>query len=252
MIKKLFYPFYKISKTENSILIGIEILIVLAILQSCKFTFFPKPTEIFDCLIVYLTSPTFYLNLASTIVFLMLSFVISIVITLIFSYSYTMNLFKPFIDFISKCRYIPFNCIIILLTGAGHLKYSAILFGLIPYFTSSYTAIITETINNEKEINKSLINRQNYFETLYEVVIIGKLDDIFSIIGQNFAYAIGMLVMAENLEWSEGGIGTMITSNVRHLKTDEITTITLIILIFGYSLDKLISLARKSLFPYKK
>lgn len=253
-MKKLFYPFYRISKTYKYAIIGIELVILLGILQFLNLPYLPQPTKIFTEISNLVTSSIFYDNLVTTLLFLSKAFLYSIGATLILSYLWTINIFRPIVDFIVKLRYLPFACVSFMFTNISdnieEVKNYILLFGLIPYFTASFVAEITKVIDEGKEINKSLINKNNFFETLLEVVIIGKIDKIFDVIKLNFAIAWTMIVSVECLAYNSGGLGTMIISGQKHLQLEKIYAIAIIILLIGIGIDKLISYIKKITIAY--
>jgi NitT/TauT family transport system permease protein len=186
--------------------------------------------------------------------FLVKAFLYSIGATLLLTYLWTINIFKPIVDLVVKLRYLPFACVSFMFTQLSdnieQVKNYILLFGLIPYFTASFVAEITEVVDNGKEINKSLINKNNFFETLLEVVIIGKIDRVFDVIKLNFAIAWTMIVSVECLAYNSGGLGTMIISGQKHLQLEKVYAIAIIILLIGIGIDKLISYLKKLTISY--
>jgi len=253
-MKKLFYPFYRISKSYKYAIIGTELLLLLGILQFLNLPYFPQPTKIFNEIYNLSTNGKFYEHLITTMLFLAKVFLYSIGSTLVLSYLWTINIFKPIIDLIVKLRYLPFACVSFMFTNISdnieQVKNFILLFGLIPYFTASFVSEITHVVDDGKEINKSLINKNNFFETLLEVVIIGKIDKIFDVIKLNFAIAWTMIVSVECLAYNSGGLGTMIISGQKHLQLEKVYAIAIIILLIGIGLDKLISYIKKLTIAY--
>ena len=253
-MKKLFYPFYRITKSYKYTIIFTELLILLGILQFLNLPYFPQPTKIFTEILNLTTSNVFYDNLITTMLFLVKAFLYSIGATLILSYLWTINLFKPLVELIIKLRYLPFACVSFMFTNISdnieQVKNYILLFGLIPYFTASFVSEIAHVVDDGKEINKSLINKNNFFETLLEVVIIGKIDKIFDVIKLNFAIAWTMIVSVECLAYNSGGLGTMIISGQKHLQLEKVYAIAIIILLIGIGIDKLISYIKKLTISY--
>ena len=62
----------------------------------------------------------------------------------------------------------------------------------------------------------------NNWQTLYEVIIVGKADQVFEILRQNFAIAWLMITLVEGLNMSEGGIGTLL---IKYNKYNDLTNV---------------------------
>ena len=118
---------------------------------------------------------------------------------------------QPVAQFIVKCRYLTLTGLIFiftLLTRDGRqLKLWLLLFGIVPFLTTSFLSIILHTPAQEFELCQTL--GYNRWESLYEVIIVGKADQVFEVVRQNFAIAWMMITMVEGLNMSEGGIGAL-------------------------------------------
>ena len=90
----------------------------------------------------------------------------------------------------------------------------------------------------------------NEWQTLYEVVIKGKMDLVFEVIRQNFAIAWMMITSVETLAWSEGGIGTMLVTENRHFRMERVFAILTIILLTGIFFDYIFNVLKVYFFPY--
>jgi sulfonate transport system permease protein len=106
------------------------------------------------------------------------------------------------------------------------------------------------------------INRQEYdlcktlgynsWEALYEVVIIGKADQVFEILRQNFAIAWLMITLVESLSMSEGGVGTLLIKYNKYNDLTHVLALQLVIFLIGIGFDYLLGGMKKWLFPYTK
>ena len=130
------------------------------------------------------------------------------------------------------------------------LKLSLLIFGIVPFFVTSLLSII-ESINvQEYELCKTL--RMNNWRTLYEVVIVGRLDMVFEVMRQNFAIAWMMITMVEGLSMSEGGLGTMLIKSNKYIDLSTVFAILVIIFAVGIFFDFILKKVRFWLFPYTK
>jgi len=153
-----------------------------------------------------------------------------------------------------KCRYLTLTGLIFiftLLTKDGEaLKLSLLMFGIVPFFTTSFLSMIVRIPAQEYELCQTL--GYNRWQTLYEVIIVGKADQVFEIVRQNFAIAWMMITMVEGLNMSQGGIGALL---IKYNKYNDLThVLALQAVIFGIGLffDYALGSLRRWLFPYTK
>ena len=92
----------------------------------------------------------------------------------------------------------------------------------------------------------------NRWQTLYEVIIVGKADQVFEIIRQNFAIAWLMITYVESLSLSEGGVGALMYKYNKYNDLPNVIAVQLIIFLLGLFFDFLLGAVRGWLFPYTK
>jgi NitT/TauT family transport system permease protein len=138
-----------------------------------------------------------------------------------------------------------------LLTKDGsQLKLSLLVFGIVPFFVTSFLSVIVNINQQEYQLCKTL--GYNNSQTLYEVIIVGKADQVFEILRQNFAISWLMITMVEGLSMSEGGIGTLLIKYNKYNDLTNVLALQLVIFIIGLCFDYLLGTMRHWLFPYSK
>jgi NitT/TauT family transport system permease protein len=138
-----------------------------------------------------------------------------------------------------------------LLTKDGsELKLSLLVFGIVPFFTTSFLSVIINIDKQEYELCKTL--GYNNWQTLYEVIIVGKADQVFEILRQNFAISWLMITMVEGLSMSEGGIGSLLIKYNKYNDITNVIALQLVIFIIGLCFDFLLGTTRYWLFPHSK
>lgn len=125
-----------------------------------------------------------------------------------------------------------------------------LMFGIIPFFVTSFLSVVQSTPPEEKW--KGYVNKLNRWETLYEVVIVGKLDMLFEVMRQNFAISWMMITMVEGFAMSEGGIGTLLIKSNKYLDLSPVFAMLVVVLILGLIFDWGLTQLRNILFPYLK
>ena len=250
----MFKPFEKISRTNFLILTLIQVAFALVLWQSVPEGLIPSPLKIAGGLGSLLGSRLLWDNVLASLLLTLKALVYSVVITLVFSYCSVIPFFRPLAQFIVKCRYLTLTGLIFIFTlltkDGGQLKLSLLVFGIVPFFTTSMLSVILHTNKQEFELCQTL--GYSRWQSLYEVIVVGKADQVFEIVRQNFAIAWMMITMVEGLNMSEGGIGTLLIKYNKY--NDLVHVIGLQAVIFGMGLcfDYLLGQLRHWLFPYTK
>ena len=193
-------------------MISAQVLFVLALWQLSPGGLIPGPLRVLEALGNLLAGSLLYDSLLTSLILTLKALAYSLVLTLLFSYLSVLPFFRPAAEFIVKCRYLTLTGLIFIFTlltkDGGALKLSLLVFGIVPFFTTSFLAVIVRTPAQEFELCQTL--GYGRWETLYEVIIIGKADQVFEVVRQNFAIAWMMITMVEGRNRSEGGIGTLL------------------------------------------
>ncbi len=254
-MKKFFTPFSPISKSATTILVLVQCAFAVVLWQVfASGGLIPTPSKILESFVAIISTGNFYDNLFSSLSLTFNGMGISIIIALVICYISLVPFFTPLAKFIIKCRYLTLTGLIFLftlLTSNGHnLKLSLLIFGIVPFFVTSLLSIIDSINVQEYELCKTL--RMNNWQTLLEVVIIGRLDQVIDVMRQNFAIAWMMITMVEGLNMSEGGLGTLLIKSNKFIDLGTVFAILLIIFLLGICFDFLLAKMRYWFFPYTK
>jgi len=214
----------------------------------------PPPSKVLAALGRLLTTRLFADNLLTSLMLTGQALFYSVVITLLFGYASVMPFFQPVAQFIVKCRYLTLTGLIFIFTllsrDGAQLKLSLLIFGIVPFLTTSFLSIILYTSAQEFELCQTL--GYNRWESLYEVIIVGKADQVFEVVRQNFAIAWMMITMVEGLNMSEGGIGALMIKYNKYNDLPHVLALQTVILGLGLGFDYLLGVLRHWLFPYVK
>src|SRR6201991_834880 len=250
----MFRPFEKISRQTFLIMVVSQVLFTLVIWQLSPGGLIPQPTHVLAALGQLLTTRLLIDNLLVSLVLTLQAMFYSIVITLIFSYLSVIPFFHSIAQFIVKCRYLTLTGLIFIFTlltrDGSQLKLSLLVFGIVPFFTTSFLSVILHTNAQEFELCQTL--GYGRWKSLYEVIIVGKADKVFEMVRQNFAIAWMMITMVEGLNMSEGGIGALLIKYNKYNDLTHVVSLQLIIFIIGLCFDYLLGLTRHWLFPYSR
>ena len=177
---------------------------------------------------------------------------IAIAVSLVISYLTVIPFFRPIAFIISKFRFLTLVGLAfyfaLMTHGGQQLKVSLMVFGITVFFVTSLVTVITQISKNE--FNHARTLRMSEWQVVWEVIILGRIDQVFEIIRQNFAIAWMMLTLVEGISRSEGGIGALLLNQNKHLHLDAVFAIQLVILVVGICMDYLIGILKNIFCPY--
>ena len=255
IIKSLITPLTSVNNKIFTILVLVNIIIALLLWQIFSTGgLIPTPIKIGESIFKIVKTADFFDNLFISLSLTFKGMFYSILLALLVCYLSLIPFFNPLAKFIIKCRYLTLTGLIFLftlLTSNGHnLKMSSLIFGIVPFFVTSFLSIIDAINEQEYELCKTL--RMNNWQSLLEVVIIGRLDQVLEVMRQNFAIAWMMITMVEGLNMSEGGLGTMLIKSNKYIDLGTVFAILVIIFSLGVCFDFLLKQIRQWIFPYTK
>jgi NitT/TauT family transport system permease protein len=253
-MKRLFKPFERLkgSSTTTILVSWLVILFVFWGVNSLGTTnMFPTPKQVLHGL-QNLWWEGLIVHLGSSIALCGQAVFISIVISLLFAYTSAIPFFKPVGTFISKLRYLPLTGIAfylaIIIQDARNLQ----VWVLVVFMTTFLTTGLMQMIKDipEEEFDHARTLGCNRWETLWEVVIKGRIDYVFELVRQNLAIVWMMLVTVESILVAAGGLGFLIKNNDKLGDAGKVIALQIIIVVVGLSLDFIITKLRKLIFRY--
>jgi sulfonate transport system permease protein len=253
-MKNIFHPYKMISRQTFIILVILQVVITITLWHTMADGLIPRPANVAEAFWGLLQTRLLMDNILVSLALTMKAMFYSIVITLFFSYLSVMPFFRSIAQFIIKCRYLTLTGLIFIFTlltqDGSQLKLSLLVFGIVPFFVTSFMSVLNGINRQEYELCKTL--GYNSWEALYEVVIIGKADQVFEILRQNFAIAWLMITLVEGLSMSEGGVGTLLIKYNKYNDLTHVLALQLVIFLIGIGFDYLLGAMKKWLFPYTK
>jgi len=253
-MKNLFTPFQKLSSQRLYLIIGLQVLLFLLFWQIISNGLIPAPFKVANAFLRLISSGILLDNILVSLLLTIKALFYSIVITLLFSYLSVIPFFNSLAVFLVKCRYLTLTGLIFIFTlltkDGNQLKLSLLIFGMVPFFVTSFLSVIVHTNRQQYELCKTL--GYNNWQTLYEVIIVGKADQVLEILRQNFAISWLMITLIEGLNMSEGGIGALLIKYNKYNDLTNVLALQLVIFLVGLGFDALMGMMRKWLFPYTK
>ncbi|RYU93498.1 ABC transporter permease [Emticicia agri] len=253
-LKNLFIPNTKNSQSTIAIMVAVQLAVFLILWTTSSFRLLPTPMEIIKSLKGLIANQNLFYELWNSTWLCLKSLFIATIISLIISYATVIPFFRPFGYLISKFRFwtlVGLSFVFTLITHSGHqLKVTLMVFGITVFFVTSMVSIIRSIPKYEFYHARTL--RMNEWQVVWEVIILGRFDQVLEVIRQNFAIAWMMLTMVEGISRAEGGIGVLLLNNNKLLRLSDVFAIQLVILLMGIFLDFIIGKLREFFFPYSK
>jgi sulfonate transport system permease protein len=250
----MFKPFEHIGRRNFLIMAVSQALFALIVWQLNPGALIPGPIRVLEALGQLLGTRLLIDNLLVSLLLTVKAMFYSILITLVFSYLSVVPFFLATAKLLVRLRYLTLTGLIFIFTlltkDGGALKLWLLVFGIVPFFTTSFLSVIIRIPAQEYELCKTL--GYTRWETLYEVIVVGKADQVFEIVRQNFSIAWMMITMVEGLSMGQGGIGTLLIKYNKYNDLPHVLALQVVILCVGLSFDYLIGSMRRWLFPYTK
>ncbi len=231
--------------------LAVGTIIGLVGMWACRPDFIPGPLDVlraypnlFEQGLLY----QLYVSLSTSLQAL----AISCVLTVPLAYLTVLPAVRPFVGALSKTRFLGITGFVVLFTimfGGGHgLKLALLVFGMSMFLvTSLYDAV--ESIPRE-EFDHARTLRLGPWGSVFEVVVLGRMDAVLDVIRQNAAMGWVMLTMVEGLVRFEGGLGAMMLAEDKHIRLDAVFALQTIVLLIGVLQDWALSGLRRVLCPY--
>lgn len=178
----------------------------------------------------------------------------SVGISAVIAYLSVLAAFKPPMELAAKARFLTTVGLTFLFAqitpDTSAQKLALLVFGMSVFQVTSFMDVINSTTKDELDYARTL--KMGEWRGAFEVNVLGKADQMFQTIRQNFAIAWMMLAMVENICRSDGGIGVVLNDQNKHFHYDAIYGVQILILMLGMFLDFCLGVLKNFLFPYAK
>jgi NitT/TauT family transport system permease protein len=226
---------------RTMVLVGISIAecaLLLLLWSTQTSPLIQGPTEVFDAYPTLFAKGLGY-HLKTSFVLFAQAMVIATVLSLGCAYVSRFALGYPIATAVGKLRFIGFTGLTFLFTitvGGGHpLKLALLVFGITVFFTVGMVSVVRDI--PEEQLDHARTLKMGEWQVLWEVVVLGTLDEALELMRQNAAIGWMMLTMVEGLSRTEGGIGVMLLNDDKTFNMAGVFAIQSIILAIGILLD---------------
>jgi NitT/TauT family transport system permease protein len=128
------------------------------------------------------------------------------------------------------------------------VKVALLVFGMGVFTVLSLTKMIENIPKDLFDHSRTL--RMSEWRVVWEVVVLGTMDQVIDIIAVNVAMGWMMLPMVEGRFRDEGGIGAMMEIENKYLKLDRVFCALFVIMLIGFFQDAVIKYIKKLACPY--
>lgn len=160
---------------------------------------------------------------------------ISMMLAVGLAYLSVIDYIRPLVLILTKFRFFSMAGFVIIFTrifGGGYaLEVALLVFGVAPFFLTSMVDVVESATQAEFDQTRSL--RMSRTRAVYEVVILGRLDQTFDALRQNATMGWMMLTMVEGLVKYKGGVGVVMLNESKYRKLDAIFAIQLTVFVIG-------------------
>jgi NitT/TauT family transport system permease protein len=251
-MKSLFTPNAQPPRSTLLLMAGAQGLVLLLLWLWMPLQLFPSLTDVLRALRDLATSQGLIQELWASMSTALQSLAVATVLALLIAYLTALPFFRPLAYAASKMRYLTLTGLtffMALLLSSGHqVKLTVLIFATTVYLVTGMTSVILTTTQQEMDHARTL--GLGEWRSFWEVVVLGKLDDMLEVVRQNFAIIWTMITLVETLYQSEGGIGLLLYKQNRYLHLDGVVAIQLVILAAGAAQDYAFGLLRRVFFPY--
>lgn len=168
------------------------------------------------------------------------------------AYATTLPLFRPFAAIVSAGRFNGFVGLPLIFMAMFHdahvVKVALLVFGMGVFTVLSMVKMIEAIPKEAYDHSRTL--RMNEWRVVWEVVILGQLDQVIDIMRVNVAMGWMMLPMVEGMYKFEGGVGALLENEAKHLNLDSVFCVVLIVLMIGILQDWAIGQFKQIVCPY--
>lgn len=245
-------PNQSVSRVTMQIVIGVQVAVALLLWWLSPWAALPKPNEVFPAVARLWLEQGLGPELITSFWMNVQALAITAFISLGLAYLTVLPAVRPIVAAVAKGRFLGLSgltFIFTLLVGGGRpLKLALLVFGMTVFFVTSMAAVVAAIPKSSFDHARSL--RMSEWEVVWDVVVLGTLDQAIEVFRQNAAIGWMMLTMVEGISRSEGGVGAMLLNQNKHFHLAEVFGIQILILLVGLIQDYGIGIFKNAVCPW--
>jgi len=252
MVTKYFSPNQNIDKKLMGMLAITQVVVALMLWFASPNHLLPSPVDTIQAFPKLWNVEGVGTELVTSLVLNAQAIFFMLIIFLTLSYLTVVPFFRPIGTFLSLGRFNGFvglPLIFTLIFGSPHtVKVALLVFGMGVYTVQAVSKLIENIPKEEFDHARTL--RMGEWRVVWEVVILGHLDEVIDILRTNIAMGWMMLPMVEGRFRSEGGIGALLMNQDKHFALESIYAIQILVCIVGLIIDYGINVFKNIVCPH--
>lgn len=212
----------------------------------------PKPTEVLAAFPNLWFTNGLGQALITSLIFNIKAVGISAILSIGIAYLTVMPFFRPIASFMSKGRFLGLAGLtyffMVLIPTTNAVKMAMMVFSMTVFFVTGMVDVVASIPKSEYDYARTL--RMSEWRIVWEVVILGKIDQAIELTRQNAAIGWMMLTMVEGMFRSDGGIGVLLLNQDKHLHLEAVLAIQISIFTVGIFQDYFLNWIKQTICPY--
>lgn len=250
-IASLFTPNRPLHSTGFTMLMATWVAIILLLWASAGASYLPGPMDVIRAF-PGLWDQGLGVQIWTSMVLNIEAIALTFSVSLLIAYATVLPVFRPLATLVTIGRYngmVGLPLVFLSLLHEPHaVKLALLMFGTGVFTVLSLVRMI-EAIPQE-QFDHSRTLRMGEWRVFWEVVVIGQVDQVLDIIRGAAAMLWVLLPMVEGYFRFEGGVGTLMLTEAKHLNLDSVFCVMFIILGIGFLQDWIIGQFRLAVCPY--
>lgn len=192
--------------------------------------------------------PALFVSLTTSVLAVLIATVLSVGL----AWLSVLPVMRPLAAAVSKGRFLGLaglTFVFLLALGGGQpLRVALLVFGMTVFLTTSLAAEVAAIPRSKFDHARTL--GLGEWRVTWEVVVLGTADRALELVRQNAAIGWTMLTTVEGLTRAEGGVGTLLLDQNKHLHLAEVFAVQIAVLVVGLGQDAVLGWLRRVLCPW--
>lgn len=251
-ITNLFTPNRPLGRHGFAVLTTAWVCMALLLWSSAAASYLPGPLDVMRAFPGLWNEDGLGVQLWTSFVLNLEAVALTFTVSLLIAYATVLPIFRPVAALISNGRFngmVGLPLVFLSLLHNPHwVKLALLMFGTGVFAVLSLVRMI-EAIPQEL-FDDSRTLRMSEWRVAWEVVVLGQFDQALDILRGSAAMIWLMLPMVEGYFRFEGGVGTLMLTEAKHLNLDSVFAIMFCVLAIGFAQDWFLGYFREVLCPY--
>ncbi len=251
-LRAAFTPNRVVSRSTVAVLVGAQAALLALLWVKSPLEAVPGPLAVVGALrelwFEQGLGPALAVSLSTSLEALVLATVLSLGL----AYASVVPAFRPLAGVVSRGRFLGLSgltFVFMLSLGGGQpLRLALLVFGLTVFLTTSLVAEVAAIPRARFDHARTL--RMREWRVVWEVVVLGTADRALEVVRQNAAIGWTLLTTVEGLTRAEGGVGTLLLDQNKHLHLAEVFALQAVILAVGLGQDAALGWLRRAVCPW--